>query len=132
MGELIIIGDRVLIRPEEGERETESGLVLPVSVTEKERVRGGQVVKVGPGYLMPNPEYSENEPWTQSSSEAVRYLPLQARPGDYALFLQKEAVELKYDNANYLIVPHSAILALERRHPEDIADGLDDLEDLFS
>ena len=128
MSELILVGDRVLIEPQQGDTETESGLLLPATVTEKERVRSGRVVQTGPGYLTPNPEYSESEPWTQSG-EAVRYLPLQARPGDFAFFLRKESIELRYEGRDFLIIPHHAILALVRRHPED-AGGLN-LDDLL-
>jgi len=78
MSELIIVGDRVLIEPHEGEQQTAAGLVLPATVTEKERVGSGRVIRVGPGYLMANPEYSEGEPWSEPK-EVVRYLPLQAR-----------------------------------------------------
>ncbi len=135
-GELIIVGDRVLIEPEEGERQTKTGLYLPATVVEHERVGTGRVIKVGPGYLMPNPEYSESEPWAPNR-EAVRYLPLQAQPGDYAFFLKKDAIELTYENRNYVIIPHNAILALVRPSAEDLLekleklDDLDDLEDLL-
>lgn len=37
MGELILVGDRVLIDPADGEQKTQSGLVLPATVTEKDR-----------------------------------------------------------------------------------------------
>ena len=121
---LLVVGDRVLIRPEDPADRTKSGLYLPASVQEGDRVRGGRVVKTGPGHMMPNPEFSEAEPWAPEKP-AVRYLPLQARPGDYALFLRKEAVELEWDGEAYLIVPHGAILALARPvHPEDLPDGL--------
>lgn len=117
---LIIVGDRVLIRAEDPAEKTSSGLYLPASVAAKDRVRGGRVVETGPGHFIPNPDYTEGEPWAQE--EPVRYLPLQARPGDYALFLQKEAIELEWDGEAYLIVPHTAILALSRAtHPEDMA-----------
>lgn len=131
MSELIIIGDRVLIRPEDGEQRTDSGLLLPASVAEQENVRSGRVVKTGPGYLTQNPEYSESETWKQTDTP-VRYLPLQAEPGDYAFFLRTESIELKYDDTRYLIVPHSAILALVRNDSEDPSDmTIDDLEDLW-
>lgn len=125
MSELIVVGDRVLIRPRGGERETESGLLLPATVAEKERVRGGQVVRVGPGYAVPNPEFSD-EPW-KPSGEAVRYMPLQAAPGDFAFFLRKEAIEIAYQGEDFLIVPHGAILALVR---PDAADDYGPLEGL--
>ncbi|MBI3925030.1 MAG: co-chaperone GroES [Armatimonadetes bacterium] len=123
MGELIIVGDRVLIEPIDSEQKTQAGLVLPATVTERDQVRGGRVVKVGPGYLTANPDYSEDQPW-RHPHQAVRYLPLQAEPGDYAFFLRKEAVEIKYQMNTFLIVPHSAILALLRPDSQDILENV--------
>lgn len=122
MGQLILVGDRVLIQPQTGEEQTEAGLVLPASVAEQKKVRIGRVVEVGPGYLTPNPDFSD-EPWKET--EEVRYLPLQARPGDLAFFLRKEALEVAFDGRDYLIIPHNAILALER---PSVPNGLDDLD----
>lgn len=133
MAELIVVGDRVLIDPQTSEETTEAGLVLPASVSQQEDVKGGRVVKTGPGYLTQNPEYSESETWKESKTP-VRYLPLQAEAGDYAFFLQGEAIDLRYDESNYLIVPHSAILALVRGDapPEEPSDTtIEDLEDLW-
>ncbi|HEX7069831.1 MAG TPA: co-chaperone GroES family protein [Rhodothermales bacterium] len=118
MNELILVGDRVLIAPEDGERQTKAGLYLPASVAEKERVGSGRVVKVGPGHLIPNPEYSEGEPWA-GDRDVVRYLPLQARPNDFAFFLRKESIEITFEDKEYLIVPHSAIMALVRSDDEE-------------
>ena len=62
----------------------------------------------------------------------MRYLPLQAEPGDYAFFMREKAVQLRYEGTDYLIVPHSAILALVRGHPEEPSETtLDDLDDLL-
>ena len=129
MGELIMVGDRVLISPDEGERTTNAGLVLPASVAEKERVRGGRVVSIGPGYVTPNPEFSETETWDQNR-DAVRYLPLQARPGDFAFFLRKEAIEIEFEGDSFLIIPHGAILALHRTDADDILGNLGNLSNL--
>jgi len=136
MAELIVVGDRVLIQPKTSEEQTDTGLVLPASVSEQEDVQNGKVVKTGPGYLTQNPEYSETESWKESTTP-VRYLPLQAQPGDHAFFLQSEALDLRYDGTKYMIVPHSAILALVREDdedgtPEERSDTtLDDIEDLW-
>ncbi len=127
MGELIIVGDRVLIEPQEGEKQTESGLVLPATVTERDKVGSGRVIRVGPGYLTANPEYS-GEPWA-ASREAVRYLPLQAQPGDFAFYLRKEAVEITYEKKSYLIVHHAAIVALVRTEEDDILGSIEDILD---
>ncbi len=121
-----VVGDRVLVRPADDADRTSAGLYLPAGVQSKEKVQGGRVVRCGPGHVVPNPDYSASEPWAADASP-VRYLPLQAREGDFALFLRGEAVEIEYGGESFLIVPHGAILALVRRqHPEDDPDfGLD-------
>ncbi|MDA1029689.1 MAG: co-chaperone GroES family protein [Bacteroidetes bacterium] len=129
MGELIMVGDRVLVTVDEGERKTNAGLVLPASVAEKERVQSGRVISTGPGYVTPNPEFSEGEMWAQTR-EAIRYLPLQARPGDQVFFLRKEAIEIEFEGKSFLIIPHAAILALARSHVDDILQNLGSLDEL--
>ena len=117
-----VVGDRVLVRPGADDDRTAAGLYLPAGVQSKERVQGGRVVKAGPGPAIPNPDYTEGEAWAGEGSP-VRHLPLEARSGDYALFLRKEAIEIEYDGDAYLIVPHGAILVLVRpQHPEDAPD----------
>ena len=78
---------------------------------EKEKVQQGYVIKTGPGYVVPIP--AEDESW-KSADEQVKYIPLQAREGDLAIFLLSGATEVMYENEKYFIVPQSAILMLER------------------
>jgi co-chaperonin GroES (HSP10) len=108
---LVVIGDRVLIRPSKGNERTSSGLYLPPGVQEKEKVQQGYVIKTGPGYAIPMPV--DDEPWKQND-EQVKYIPLQAREGDIAVFLLSGATEVLYEGEKYFIVPQSAILMLER------------------
>jgi chaperonin GroES len=108
---LIIVGDKVLIRPKNPAETTSSGLYLPPTVTEKEQVQHGYVIKVGPGY--PIPAATEDEPWRENE-EKVKYMPLQALEGDVAVYLQRNAIELEYDGEKYIIIPQSSILMLER------------------
>ena len=108
---LIIIGDRVLIRPTRPHERTESGLYLPPGVQEKEKVQQGYIIKIGPGYAIPMPP--EEESW-KAHEEQVKYVPLQAREGDLAIFLLSGATEIMYQDKRYFIVPQSAILMLER------------------
>jgi len=108
---LIIIGDRVLIKPSKPNEQTTSGLYLPPGVQEKEKVQQGYIIKTGPGYAIPLPV--ENEPW-KAEEEQVKYIPLQAKEGDLALFLLSGATELLYEGEKYFIVPQNAILMLER------------------
>ena len=108
---LIVIGDRVLIRPAKPNERTETGLYLPPGVGEREKVQQGYVIKTGPGYAIPMP--IEEESW-KGSDEQVKYVPLQAKEGDLAIFLLSGATEVLYENDKYYIVPQSAILMLER------------------
>ncbi len=48
--ELIIVGDRVLVEPDDKTDKTSSGLFLPPTVKEKNKIMGGRIIKVGPGY----------------------------------------------------------------------------------
>ena len=109
---LIVVGDRVLIRPVKESERTESGLYLPPGGQEKEKIQRGYVIKVGPGYPLPMPA-DEDEIW-KGKEEQVKYLPLQAQEGDLAIFLQKGAIEVMYEGEKYFIVPQASILMLER------------------
>jgi len=108
---LLVIGDRVLIRPSRPDEKTSSGLYLPPGVQEKEKVQQGKIIKTGPGYAIPMP--IEDEPW-KSEDEGVKYVPLQAKEGDLAIFLVSGATEVMYEGEKYFIVPQGAILLLER------------------
>lgn len=113
--ELIVVGDRVLILPDEGEDRTDTGLYLPQGVKEKEKVQSGTIVKIGPGYPIPNPADLEIEPW-QTPKIENKYLPLQAKEGDYCIFLRNAGIEIEFKNKKYIVVPHSAILVLLRKN----------------
>lgn len=113
---LIVVGDRVLIAPDQGDDRTEVGLYLPRWAVEKESIQAGRVVAVGPGIPLPAPESMEDEPWKEMAATA-RHVPVQARVGDYAIFLRKAAVEVKFEGETYLIVPQGAILLLDRNPP---------------
>jgi len=109
---LIVVGDRVLIRPAKESDKTESGLYLPPSVQEKEKIQRGYVIKTGPGYPLPLPA-DEDDLW-KGREDQVKYLPLQAQEGDLAIFLQKGAIEVIYEKEKYYIVSQASILMLER------------------
>ncbi len=115
---LIVVGDRLLVRPEDGEERTNAGLYLPATAVSARQARGGWVVSVGPGMPVadaggPGRGFGEGE--------RPRYVPMQAQEGDYVLFLHKAAVEIAFEKKNYLIVPNSAVLVLVRDdwEPED-------------
>jgi chaperonin GroES len=108
---LIVIGDRLLIKPTKPDQQTASGLYLPPGVQEKEKVQQGYVIKAGPGYVIPMPV--EEESW-KGEEDRVKYVPLQAKEGDLAIFLVSAATEVMYENEKYFILPQGAVLMLER------------------
>ncbi len=116
---LIVVGDRVLIQPEEGEDRTKVGLYLPATAVDSQAVQGGKVVATGPGNAVSAPTELNEEPWKIGAPEP-RYVPLQARLGDYAIFFRRAAVEITFEGDRYLVVPQAAILTLVRE--EDDAD----------
>jgi chaperonin GroES len=109
---LIVVGDRVLVKPTTPNERTASGLYLPPGVAEREKTQQGYVIKTGPGYAIPVASESD-ESW-KPEEEKVKYIPLQAREGDLAIFLVNGSTEVEYQGEKYYIVPQSSILLLER------------------
>ena len=116
---LIVVGDRVLIQPEEGEDRSKVGLYLPRTAVDNQAVQGGIVLATGPGNAVSAPTELDDEPWKIGGSGEPRYVPLQARIGDYAIFFRRAAVEITFEGDRYLVVPQAAILTLVRDEDED-------------
>jgi chaperonin GroES len=113
--QLIVVGDRLLISPEEGEERSRVGLYLPPTAVDNQAIRGGTVVACGPGTPVSAPTEIDEEPWKIPGGEA-RFLPVQAKAGDYAIFFRRAAVEITFEDKKYLVVPQAAILVLVREH----------------
>ena len=120
--QILVVGDRVLIKPDKGEKKSKAGLYLPPSVLEKQEILSGVIVEVGPGIPLGNPDDNIDEPWSINDNSSIRYIPTQADIGDIALFLNKASIEIKIENDDYLIVPQSAILILIRDDINSLAD----------
>ncbi len=110
---LLVVGDRVLITPEEGDDRSKVGLYLPPTAVDSLQVQSGLIVATGPGDPIPDPTAFEDEPWKVRKIEG-RTHPLQAKIGDRAIFFRKAAVEVTFEGKKYLVVPHAAILVLLR------------------
>ncbi len=111
--QLILVGDRVLIAPEEGEERTRVGLYLPQTALDTQPVQSGLVIAVGPGDPAPELTSIDEEPWKVGEKQ-LRWRPMQARVGDHAIFFRKASVEITFEEKKYLVVPQAAILALVR------------------
>ncbi len=123
--DIIVVGDRILIRPYDERNKTDFGIYLPPGVQSKEKVQSGIVIKTGPGYPLPDFNSVSEEPWERNQSEP-KYMPLQAKEGDLAIFLRKAAIEIELEKEKYLILPQAAILLLIR---EDLLGSLQGSEE---
>lgn len=112
LNKILLIGDRVLIRPSKPKNRTDSGLYLPQGMHKKEELFTGYVLKVGPGYPIPAIQDAD-ETWKEQNDE-VKYVPLQPQPGDLAVYMQKSIWEIEFNKQNLIIAPHSALLMLIR------------------
>jgi chaperonin GroES len=82
--------DRVLIKPDEAERKTAGGVIIPDTALEKPQT--GVVVASGIG---------------------LKDLPNETREGDHVLYGKFSGTELSYQNETYLMVRESDILAID-------------------
>jgi chaperonin GroES len=126
--QLIVVGDRVLIQVEEGEERSKVGLYLPPTAVDSQAVQGGRIIATGPGLPLPDLGSEQyDEPWrVGGTSRETKFVPMQARAGDFALFFRKAAVEITFENERYLVIPQAAILALVRDAVEEPDEHLFD------
>jgi len=120
---VVVIGDRVLIRPVEASNRTGSGLYLPPSVKDHDAVHAGLVMRVGPGYPIP----ANRDPdsiFTGEREDTVNYVPLQVHEGDEALYLHASGTEIEINGEKYVIVGQNAILLVMRNEIPDSIDNL--------
>jgi co-chaperonin GroES (HSP10) len=109
---VIMVGDRVLIKPKNPTEKTTSGLYLPPSIEKNDRLQQGYVVKVGPGYPIPVVNEAE-EPWKDAGDD-MKFVPIQPKIGDLAVYLLNSVHEITLNEEKYCIVPNSAIFMLIR------------------
>jgi chaperonin GroES len=109
---IIMIGDKVLVKPKNPNQQTTSGLYLPAAVLDKENIQAGYIIKVGPGFAIPAIN-DEVEPWKEKS-DSTKYVPLQAKVGDLAIYLAKSGYEIEFKGEKYIILSHSAIVMTVR------------------
>ena len=112
LDKFLMIGDKVLVKPTNPQGKTKSGLLLPPLVQEGERLQTGYVIKTGPGIPLPKP--SEDDEIWKKDKEKVSYIPLQAKEGDLAIYLQSSGYEILINDEKYLILSHSSLLMLIR------------------
>jgi chaperonin GroES len=86
--------DRILVRPEEGEETTASGIVIPD--TAKEKPQEGTVLAVGPG----------------KRSDTGDIIPMDVKEGDRVIYSKYGGTEIKSDGEDLLILSARDVLAV--------------------
>jgi co-chaperonin GroES (HSP10) len=109
---IIMIGDKVLVKPKNPNLQTTSGLYLPPAAVEKESIQAGYIIKVGPGF--PIPVINDEEESWKENRDTVKYVPLQAKIGDLAVYLSKSGFDVEFKGEKYIILSHSAIVMIVR------------------
>jgi len=122
---VVVIGDRILLKPLESSNKTGSGLYLPPSVKERDAVHTGLVVRVGPGY--PIPVNQDSDDLFHGETPEVKYLPLQVKEGDEALYLHASGHEIEIDGQSYVIISQNAVLLVMRPEVPDDIEGIERL-----
>ena len=88
------LGDRILVKPIEGEEEKKGGIIIPD--TAKEKPEKGEVIAVGIGKLMDNGQ---------------RVAP-EVKAGDKVLFGKYGGTEIKIDGDTYMILHEEDVLGI--------------------
>jgi chaperonin GroES len=86
--------DRILVRPEEGEETTASGIVIPD--TAKEKPQEGTVLAAGPG----------------KRSDTGELIPVDVKEGDRVVYSKYGGTEIKVEGEDLLILSARDVLAI--------------------
>jgi chaperonin GroES len=88
------LGDRLIVKPSEGEEQTASGILLPE--TAKEKPQQGKVVAAGPGARKENGERAT----------------MDVKVDDTVLYAKYSGTTIKLSGKEYLILKESDVLAI--------------------
>ena len=86
--------DRILVRPEEGQETTVSGIVIPD--TAKEKPQEGTILAIGPG----------------KRSDSGELIPMDVSVGDRVMYSKYGGTEIKVDGDELLILSSRDVLAI--------------------
>jgi chaperonin GroES len=86
------LGDRVVLKRQEAEEKTQSGIILPDSA--KEKPQAATVIAVGPG-----------------KEEDGKVTAMQVSEGDKVIYSKYSGTEVKIDDEEYVIVSQNDIIA---------------------
>jgi chaperonin GroES len=89
------LSDRIIVKVQEAEQKTASGIVLPD--TAQEKPQSATVIKVGPGRI----------------TDDGKTIPMTVKEGDVVIYARYGGTEFKVGSTDYLIIRESDILAVK-------------------
>ena len=89
------LGDKLLVKRDEAQTKTESGIYLPESA--KDQPKTGKVMAIGNGIL---------------NKDTGEYLPFSVSKGDRVIFSSYSGTEVKIDDGEFLIMTEDDILGI--------------------
>lgn len=87
------LGERVVLKQQEAEEKTQSGIILPDSA--KEKPQTAVVIAVGPG-----------------NEKDGKKTEMQVKEGDRVIYSQYSGTDVKLEDEEYIIVNQSDIIAI--------------------
>jgi chaperonin GroES len=89
------LGDKILVKRDEAQTKTESGIYLPESA--KDKPKQGKVIALGSGIL---------------NKETGKYIPFTVKKGDQIIFSSYAGTEVKIDGDDLIIMTEDDILGV--------------------
>lgn len=89
------IGDNIIVKPEELETKTASGIIIPDSSNE-ERPERGEVIAVGPGRILDNGSRRE----------------IEVSVGQTVIFKKYSPNEIEIDDQKFLVIGSEDVIAI--------------------
>jgi chaperonin GroES len=89
------LSDHIIVKPNEEDSTTKSGIVLP-DTADKEKPERGEVVAVGPGKMQ----------------EGGQRTPMSVKVGDMVIFKKYSPDEVKVGEDEYLVLEESDVMAI--------------------
>lgn len=93
------LGDKILVKRDEAQTKTESGIYLPESA--KDKPKQGKVIALGSGIL---------------NKETGKYIPFTVKKGDQIIFSSYAGTEVKIDGDDLIIMTEDDILGVVEKN----------------
>ncbi len=89
------LGDKIIVKRNEAQTKTDSGIFLPE--TAKDKPKQGKIVALGSGIL---------------NKDTGKYMPFSVKKGDTVLFTTYSGTEIKIDGETFLIMTEEDVLGV--------------------